>query len=95
MGLIHNKLNTHAPAPQLALPAGVCVLVGFCGSMVIRFASHILSNILTYPQNNHKIPTLFWCFAPALAPLAALPPRAGAIFFALQKIKHKKLTLLM
>ncbi len=32
-------------------------------------------------------PLSLGCFAPALAPLAALPPRAGAIFFALQKIK--------
>ena len=33
--------------------------------MIIRFVSGILSNILTHPQNNLKIPTLFGCFAPA------------------------------
>ena len=37
-------------------------------------------------QTLQKNPSSLQCFAPALAPLAALPPRAGAIFFALQKI---------
>ncbi len=55
--------NTHAPAPQLALPAGVCVMVGFCGSMVIRFASRIPTNMDSVTKS-----PLSWLFCPSPRP---------------------------